>query len=319
MENQKIEITDLIKYFENKKWKTRASYDGSKIIYDARRLFGRFDEMVDSRKNKYVNISGWLIGICEKNGENIDLKGCRSLEEFILNYSEFIFNYVIRNLQDNEFSTYWITGIFYYCYLFGKLDILSSINIDYTECFNKEGTLKTNIKKYSYFSKIFSEPTNHPLDLNFANEEIDNALEIIVSLRNDVQSQNEKSEAIIERLEKDKRVRKLRNIFLRDLQLETIFRYGKYVSWNNAFQFPDAAHIISVKKCVEMGKYELISDKNNGVVIDPNTHRLFDRGLISLEPDGKFSEGGKVREVLDGTFINENRAKNIIKLKSACK
>lgn len=85
--------------------------------------------------------------------------------------------------------------------------------------------------------------------------------------------ENEKSEREIEN---KKFILKLRSKFKKELQLELKEKMKKNFLENNNFKYPDAAHIIPVFYLIKNKRYQDISDPNNGLMLDPNTHRLFD-------------------------------------------
>lgn len=127
-------------------------------------------------------------------------------------------------------------------------------------------------------------------------------------------------------IEEDKAVIKLRSLFRKSLIDEVKDKkYSECVGGDISIQIEDsqASHIISVQEIREKKlDYNLISDKNNGLLLSPTIHTIFDKKKISFDTKGKviiFDEeynNGKfdIKNIfLKENFINDERLKNLEK------
>lgn len=114
-------------------------------------------------------------------------------------------------------------------------------------------------------------------------------------------------------------VKYLRSCFRSDLEneyetiMEKIDGYYSTCLIDNDFKFPEGAHIISVKKLFNEKRYADIANHQNGLLLDPNTHTLFDRGTLLLQYDNGYkfvdNQSGKIIEEIRKDFINDERKK----------
>jgi len=78
----------------------------------------------------------------------------------------------------------------------------------------------------------------------------------------------------------------------------------------------EAAHIISVEDLLKEKRYEDIGNKDNGLLLDPTTHRMFDKGMLVFSKDNRrlipsSSESFEYEFTIEKEFLNSERLKFI--------
>ena len=92
-------------------------------------------------------------------------------------------------------------------------------------------------------------------------------------------------------IQEDKLIKKLRREFRIALLKEAIEKgLGEYTGLKDINLLDsEAAHILWVKEIkVNNLNYKWIANPNNGLLLNPNTHNIFDKKKITLNTDGKF-------------------------------
>ena len=94
-------------------------------------------------------------------------------------------------------------------------------------------------------------------------------------------------------------------------QLKTVSEYAKTFSTNVEMEHVERAHIIPVWYLVKNNRVDEIENNNNGLILDPNSHRLFDN-----DPSFKFINEELIGNAytnfkIDKLFMNEERKKYI--------
>lgn len=114
-------------------------------------------------------------------------------------------------------------------------------------------------------------------------------------------------------------IRKLRNIFRQRLLLEAKEKGFKEFCNDKNIELYDtqASHIISVSKIKNSKNpnYYLISDKDNGLLLSPNHHSLFDKNRITFNKNGNLiildENYDRLKLELDTKVLNGERSKNL--------
>ncbi len=246
--------------------KARASFDGSNIVSDVKVFLksGSPDNNKTRDQERYIsnlNTSLRILGVSESEigyFETLDDMLFENEERILTNMLSIVSGKAGFNGDDELIAT----GIVRWAISEDKLNLLT---FEYADCY-KNGLLKSNfMRKFESFSNFINSVEN--IDIEKIKEKIKGNISEFKYLP-------------VKELARKSSIRKLRTAFREALIKETKDELKKYISWNNSFDFPDAAHIISVKRCVDEERIDSIADPNNGLILDPNTHRLFDRDQI---------------------------------------
>ncbi len=116
---------------------------------------------------------------------------------------------------------------------------------------------------------------------------------------------------------KKRTVAKLRNIFKFDLLREALDNnIDEYTNSGIKKQFLEGAHIIQVKDILKNNlDLKLIADKDNGLLLEPTIHDLYDRNIISFDKKGNLIKneiyGNKDIHNLLNKILTTKRIRNL--------
>ncbi len=161
-----------------------------------------------------------------------------------------------------------------------------------------------NILSKDFYQNIFINHYNYEFDSQLDNEIIQNKIDDnYIEFKKDFYSY-EKWESIIEAIEKfslknfidnEELIKKLRRIYLKNINY---FIYSKLGITNHLdvnIPIAEKAHIISFSYLVKNGRYLDATSPFNLLFLDSNTHKLFDKNMISISPNGDFVINQKLR------------------------
>ncbi len=101
------------------------------------------------------------------------------------------------------------------------------------------------------------------------------------------------------------------NSILKNKMMDVINNYEmKTFDKDNDFIFPEGAHIVPVKYLIQNDRIEEIKNHHNGMLLDPNTHTLFDRLQLKIEGNSIMQEEVEIFKI-HHEFLTEKRKKYI--------
>ena len=254
-------------------------------VWDAINMFGM---MSDTRYNEDEMVKeGW---------ELKDLVKYDSFEEYLIGADNF------SNITSGKFDTKIFTSI--YVYMYGETTKLKSITSNYGSNFKAISSDFKGLFDHLYlyifkernpyhgmhFSKnMTARKTNTKIKTIIDKE--DSKLKKLANIIKNVDNPAEEKRLI----NYNRQVIKLRRIHREDLKEQfNTFKdvhniIDKYITtYNLEKQFgnvQEAAHIIAVSDLVKEGRFEDIGNKENGILLDPTTHKMFDKGLLLFSGD----------------------------------
>ena len=161
-------------------------------------------------------------------------------------------------------------------------------------------------------------------NINFMKKKFDNFKLLIenTSIKNLTEFVNEQKITSIKNnfyiFEQNKDVKKLRNIFVKKLDKEfnylktknIIKKYAKTFDFDNKMNLVDNAHIVPVWYLIKSKRYNDITNPNNGLILDPNTHRIFDKDKdTKISKDYSTIFNNYISFTINKIFLNEERIK----------
>ncbi len=161
-------------------------------------------------------------------------------------------------------------------------------------------------------------------DVVINNDDINNFIKDEVIKEEDIKS--ETNETIVrmnkEEISKDEAIVNLRALFRKGLLKEFEKKeYRDLVLGDLSIKIEDAeaAHIIPIKEIKERNlDYSLIADKNNGLLLSPTIHSIFDKNKISFDKNGiiiiinkNYSDNIDINKInLNRIIMNDERINN---------
>ena len=119
-------------------------------------------------------------------------------------------------------------------------------------------------------------------------------------------------------IKQNKDVKKLRDKFVNNLNEEfdyfktknIINEYAKTFDSNNKMNLVDNAHIVPVWYLIKNKRYSDIANSNNGLILDPNTHRIFDKDKdVEISKDYSTIFNNHISFNINKIFLNDERIK----------
>ncbi|NQZ29225.1 MAG: HNH endonuclease [Mycoplasmatales bacterium] len=230
-----------------------------------------------------------------------------SLKEYI--NSSVANDNISRNFkQDPEWFKKLIVGSIY------SYSIKKKIN---SSIFHQEHILKFKEKRYTskyenMFETLYNIVTNNILLIDENDKKKLNKF----AERLTTKSRKEIKKALSEKSEETRTIERLRRQFSKDLEqefksyeklmLNVIDEYAKTFDINIKMTKTDKAHIIPVWYLVKQKRWDDIANPNNGLILDPNTHRLFDKDKNTTIKDNKIYNNYH-EFIINDKFLNPER------------
>lgn len=277
---------------------TNNTYD---YIQDALEMFGlkkyeKYDE------NKILK-SGWIIPA---------LSVYKTFEDYLYKETDF------HNIKSGAYNSKIFTSIF--VYLYGEKTELESIRNNYGKDMENNFSNYKSMFDYIYLYIFKEKNPYHGQPINVAPMFREGSVQDVISISSIKQEPlNIKIEAILDKeiskltyfansikntenpaeekrlINYNRHVIKLRTIHREDLKEEfNTFKAAhniidEYITTYNLEKpfgnVQEAAHIVPVSDLIKEERFEDIGNKENGILLDPTTHKMFDKGLLLFSGD----------------------------------
>ena len=266
---------------------------------------------------KFKLIHKVIVKIFYKKYEKIktsDFKNNLKLDKNLSPYVDFIYEF-----KDNYGS--WLDHMVRNCrFRLEKEKFLYKLNDGKGYKATKK-LLKDNLEKEIEIYNLF---LNYLKNINVTKKKFDNFKLLIqnISIKNLTEFVNQQKITSIKNnsyiFEQNKDVKKLRNKFVNNLNEEfdyfktknIIRKYAKTFDSNNKMNFVDNAHIVPVWYLIKNKRYNDIVNPNNGLILDPNTHRIFDKDKdVEISKDYSIIFNNHISFNINKIFLNDERIK----------